>query len=343
MKIKSIVDMKISSKISKKSAQELPKSMIKKENKIFAHSFGESIDFDPGYSTVPKLLCMGSCDARNLHGCFFESEQDVVNSIYDIFYNPIALEQEFLRVFYANRNWEQLCYRFFDNGTKAYHFRDPWRSWIKAPSLSELRIINEQFDNISRITLREAKCLLLVLGLAETWGSIDKPGLALNRIPIELPIDQIQNRYYSHLCTRKELRHSLLNIGRVVRKNLPEIETIFTAVSPIPLKYSTQREGIIFSNYLNKLVLYQAVQDCCQRTSIFRYFPYYELVHSMKSNPWQEDQRHLKPEAIIAAANLFALGRQQTKPLSKHRLKKFFFPKVDSKGKINGKLFCAPL
>lgn len=279
---------------------------------------------------ISTTLVLGSCDARNLSRLIKRVYGGEVKNIWGIFYNPFSIYSELERLIDKSNKWEFGVYKFKKNGITI--FCDPWRSWIRGESLEELRHKNKLFDRKALKTLLKLKNLVLVFGLAEVWFH-KETNTIMNRVPIELPLNQINKEYGVRLAGLASLSRCLSKTMKICNEKL-DINVTFT-VSPVPLKYSSLNKDIVSASNKSKSNLVNACKSVvCTKVS---YFPEYELLshHSY----FQEDGRHLTPEAIAYLLSLL-IGKSVFEDLLG---KKFYVPKVNKYGIIKGRLYLKSL
>lgn len=277
-------------------------------------------------SDIRSTLVLGSCDARNLNRLIGRTYKVKPKNVWEIFYNPFSIREELERLFHKSKKWESGVYKFKKDGE--VFFCDPWRSWMRAKSIEELKKKNSLFDKRAFKSLLNVKNLVLVFGLSEVWFHKNSKTI-MNRVPIELSLREIKQNYGVKLASLRAISHCLDKITKIIHENLNT--NLILSVSPVPLKYSSLTQDILLASMKSKKNLVDSCKKIASKKVI--YFPSYDLLSHYSY--FQEDGRHLTPEAVVHLLSLLI-----NKPIFKNfNPKKFYVPKVNKYGIIKGKLY----
>lgn len=90
----------------------------------------------------------------------------------------------------------------------------------------------------------------------------------------------------------------LIVIHELLQRNNPDVQLIIS-VSPIPL-FATFRKDmdVISANVVSKATLRIAADNFVQQHQNVHYFPSFEFITQILSNPYQKDNRHVSQAAI---------------------------------------------
>ncbi|MBZ9716159.1 GSCFA domain-containing protein [Deinococcus multiflagellatus] len=252
-----------------------------------------------------SVVALGSCFARNIARWLDHHGVRNHYDLWDTLYNPFAIEGEFTRLFMPLQ-WEEHIIEERKNG--AMRYRDPWRSWITAPTREELMARNAALDDQARAALREANSIIITYGLSEVWESYGLTNLILNRVPIEADPRDIGVRWASRFATSEEVQRSTASIIDCIRQHVSaDIPIIFT-LSPVPLKYTSSPYSVEEATTLSKAILAVGMRDVIERAPHVHYFRSYELISRydlQEQNVWQPDRRHVTASAIDRVAREF--------------------------------------
>jgi hypothetical protein len=161
--------------------------------------------------------------------------------------------------------------------------------------------------------LMEADIFIATLSLSEVW--YDKlTGEPLWRV---MPTDcHDHQRHAFKVMSFAENVEALETIERIRAQWLPKLRIIYT-VSPQPLGATFRAVSAITANAASKAIVRGALDEFLRARGddlnrIYFYFPGYELVYSLLSNPFLPDNRHLHDYVIDLVLNLFARSYTST-------------------------------
>ena len=98
--------------------------------------------------------------------------------------------------------------------------------------------------------------------------------------------------------------------------NLHRVYELFTAnnptghivisLSPVPLRATFRDMNSVVANIASKSMLRAVIDDFVSlHTDRVTYFPAYEVVTVLEGEPFQDDNRHVRPEAVEQIMRLF--------------------------------------
>jgi hypothetical protein len=158
-----------------------------------------------------------------------------------------------------------------------------------------------------RQALTEADVFIATLSLSEVW--YDKlTGEPLWRV---MPTDcHDPERHAFKVMSFAETVEALETIERIRARWLPRLRIIYT-VSPQPMAATVRPVSAITANAASKAIVRGALDEFLRSRGddlnrIYFYFPGYEIVSSLLSNPFLPDNRHLHDHVIELVLKLFA-------------------------------------
>jgi len=257
------------------------------------------------------IASMGSCFARNvakyLLGRGFnylvtERPFQQASAHWDQVFNTACMRQIF--EYSLTDEWDPVV-RWWPKDDKV---QDPYRRDILYPA-DTCKVHFERHREASRKAIREARLIILTLGLIETWR--DKRDQATYyRVPSPAIYDPDVHEFY--VQTVQDCTQDLDAIHDLLADANPRADIVVT-VSPVPL-FSTFRMDVdvVSANRLSKSTLRVAAEYFAQKHDNVHYFPAYEIVTQGVDDPYEEDNRHVTKETIArvmqAFESLFAAG-----------------------------------
>jgi tetratricopeptide (TPR) repeat protein len=146
--------------------------------------------------------------------------------------------------------------------------------------------------------IKEAKVVILTLGLAEAWYDTDYR-LYTNTMPLKGAIEKYPDRFELHILDYNELVSTLREILRLLEAyGDPDFRMLLT-VSPVALATTFGGDDAMIANCYSKSVQRAAAEAICRENSHVDYFPSYESVTlSDRSLAWREDQAHVADDVV---------------------------------------------
>jgi len=152
---------------------------------------------------------------------------------------------------------------------------------------------DEDIRNDTKAMFQEADVFIITLGLSEIWYDEVTGGVFWRAIPKD---KYDPSRHKFRVSTVEENRENIKAIVDIISTHRPEARIIFT-LSPIPLVATFRPVSCITANSVSKSVLRaaldEALRDLDQPDRVY-YWPSFEIVKDIFSNPMKKDRRHLK-------------------------------------------------
>ena len=145
---------------------------------------------------------------------------------------------------------------------------------------------------------------MFTLGLSEIWYDKVSGEAFWRAIPKEL-FDEERHGFRVSSCD--ENYANLAAIRALIHTARPQAKIVFT-LSPLPLMATFRPVSCLTASSVSKAILRVAVdqlmQDFSDDPNLF-YFPSYEIVRDFSTDPFEEDNRHPKPEIIRLVMETF--------------------------------------
>ncbi|GGO73851.1 GSCFA domain-containing protein [Bowmanella pacifica] len=247
---------------------------------------------EPLISKSNNVTAFGSCFAGNVsrymrqkgysvNGHDWDHNQSDIIRIDEIMVHTPALLMQFEWAF-SNRTLESIFIGGAEEKIQTYHNLEKCRELI-----------------------RKTDFFIITLGLTEAWYDKEKKQYLWKFVPNKkLNSGRFENRFVKF----SENLENIKRIYNLIRANLPSAKILFT-LSPIPLLGSYQGRSVISANTASKSTLKAALHEFLANTleqdPALYYFPSYELINHYIEDPWMEDKRHLKQDAIIKIMEIF--------------------------------------
>ncbi len=164
----------------------------------------------------------------------------------------------------------------------------------------------ERRKNI-RLSFQQVDVLVVTLGLSEVWFD------NVAREPMWRPITARlydPERHAVRRATVAETVEALLEFDRLAERFLPGKRVVFT-LSPVPLSATFRDQSAVTANQASKAVLRAALDEFFSKEEIasrdrYHYFPSYELALHLFDNPFEADNRHVRPDVAQCILNAFS-------------------------------------
>ncbi len=157
----------------------------------------------------------------------------------------------------------------------------------------------------TRAIFERSDVFIITLGLSEVWYNKITGETFWRAIP--------QSRYDPEIhgfkvLSPSENKTNLETAYGIIRAHRPGAAIILT-LSPVPLVATFRPVSCVTANSVSKASLRVAVDELMRDHSSDRklfYFPSYEIVKDVITDPYDEDLRHIKPEVVATIMNFFA-------------------------------------
>jgi hypothetical protein len=156
----------------------------------------------------------------------------------------------------------------------------------------------------TRRIFEQTDVFILTLGLSEIWCNKHTQEVFWRAIPRD-QFDESMHGF--RVSSVAENTDNLEAIYQLIRKTKPDA-TIVLTVSPVPLVATFRPVSCITANSVSKAVLRVAADELVQTHDddpCLFYWPSYEIVTTFCSQPYQEDNRHIKPEVVAFIMDKF--------------------------------------
>jgi hypothetical protein len=238
-----------------------------------------------------KVATIGSCFAQELAKVM--GTVDIQGGMHPggLFYSTATIRQELERIAGA---WPERAadpsWRIGDG------FVDPFRDYdTRHASDTALLAARSEADAAADALFRDAKVVVVTLGLIETWRS-PTTGNTYRQIPHPAVFPSLGAVF--HRLTVAEMLDDLERIRSVVRDRLGA-ELIVTT-SPVPLHTTFTPLDVRVANVESKSRIRAAVSEFVDRHPDVRYFHSYEMVVTAErqSDYFRDDGRHVHRHAV---------------------------------------------
>jgi len=160
-----------------------------------------------------------------------------------------------------------------------------------------------------RSTLTQANVVVITLGLSEVWFDQIENEPLWRTMPERL---YEPGRHVFKLATVIETERALLELDRLIQKHCSRLKVILT-VSPIPLLATFRNQSPITANQVSKSILRVSLDSFMTSSTVigsgrYFYFPSYELVFGLFGNPFEADNRHIRPEVADTVLEIFRMA-----------------------------------
>lgn len=167
----------------------------------------------------------------------------------------------------------------------------------------EIVLPTEGVRQATRRILLGSEVIVLTLGLSEIWYDKVSGRAFWRAIPDDI---YDESRHGFRLSSVEENLDNLVAVQNLIRKHIPDCKVIVT-LSPIPLMATFRPISCLSANSVSKAVLRVAVDELMRRgDEATYYFPSYEIVKEFFTDPYGDDNRHVRPEIVQCILNTFA-------------------------------------
>lgn len=256
------------------------------------------------------IASIGSCFAREIRHWLINHDYTFIQAAtgpgtgagsarYDRVYSTFGIRQELERAFGSFEPLEP--YWEIEEGGES-HILDPYRYTIAWSSHEERSRELEEHREAVQYAFTQAEVVIITVGQGEIW--YDRRDESV--FPVLPPIEVYQPDIHHFRCsTYQENLDNLRRCYELLRAHNSSAHIIVTT-SPVPLKLTFSQENSVIANCAMKSML-RAVVDEFVRESDERviYFPAYEVVTQVVSDPFTEDGRHVRRETVNEIMGLF--------------------------------------
>jgi len=241
--------------------------------------------------TATKVATVGSCFAAELASMM--GSVGIVGGMHPggLFYSTATIRQELERIAggWPERQTEP-AWRIGDGWVDP--FRDYSDVYPDEPSLLKAR---READAGADELFRDAKVVVVTLGLIETWRS-PTSGATYRQIPHPAIFPTLNPVF--HRLTVAEMLDDLERIRAIVRDTIGA--RLIVTTSPVPLHTTFTPLDVRIANTESKSRIRAAVSEFVDRHPDVRYFHSYEMVVTAErqSDYFRDDGRHVERHAV---------------------------------------------
>ena len=238
-----------------------------------------------------KVATIGSCFASELASMMDEVGIRGAMHPGGLYYSTATIRQELERIAggFAERTGEP----YWDVGGG---WVDPFRDYKQThPNEPALLAAREEAEADADSLFRDAKVVVVTLGLIETWRS-RLSGATYRQIPHPAVFPSLAPAF--HRLTVAEMLEDLERIRRVVGDAFGA--TMIVTTSPVPLHATFTALDVRVANTESKSRIRAAVSEFVDRHPDVHYFHSYEMVTTAErqSDFFREDGRHVHRHAV---------------------------------------------
>jgi len=264
----------------------------------------------PCVTQKTPIASIGSCFAREIKIWLKENNYNFIETAtgpcteagsarYDRVYNTYTMRQEFERAF-GHFAPQEKYWEFKEQDQ--IRLLDPYRKGVAWEDHDEMnRELAEHQQNVQK-AFSKAEILIMTIGQAEIWYHKSDNYV----YPLVPPVQIFDENKHSFRMT--SFQENLENLERVFELfNANNFHGhIVISLSPVPLRATFRDLNAVTANTASKAML-RAVIDAFAEAHSDRvtYFPAYEVVSVLQGEPFEDDNRHVKPEAVDEIMQLF--------------------------------------
>ena len=152
--------------------------------------------------------------------------------------------------------------------------------------------------------LKKISIFIITVGLSEVWYNKENNQVFWKAIPAN---KFNEKKHGFKLSTVEENTYNLHQIYSIIKKYIPNASVIYT-LSPIPLMATFRPQSCITANSVSKSILRVALDNVMSKNidkKDLYYFPSYEITKEYFTDPFKDDNRHLKDEYILKIMKIF--------------------------------------
>jgi len=239
-----------------------------------------------------NIIAFGSCFAATVSNYLAKKN-------YSIFNKRVGPDTHIVRYGEGMANTftvlEQLLWAFENKDIE----KNTWYYSPKEEARNDLRIRNQTLELLKKI-----KIFIITVGLSEVWYNKENNQVFWKAIPAN---KFNEKKHGFKLSTVEENTYNLHQIYSIIKKYIPNASVIYT-LSPIPLMATFRPQSCITANSVSKSILRVALDNVMSKNidkKDLYYFPSYEITKEYFTDPFIEDNRHLKDEYTLKIMKIF--------------------------------------
>lgn len=246
----------------------------------------------PIISRDTKVLTFGSCFAQRLRG--YLRRLDIPQHEVKYKQIPIVHAAAGLNTTFAIRQqfewaWEG---RTFDEAL-----------WFDEDK-EELPAL-EKYRDETRKAFNETDVFIITLGLSEVWYNKQSGDVFWRGVLVDNYDKDVHGFRVSTVQENIDNLNKIIELGQKYR---PNAKFIFT-LSPVPLKATFRPVGAVTATSVSKAILRVAVDEVVREHAgkdLVYYWPSYEIIKEYCKDPYQSDNRHVRPKVVVWMMDQFA-------------------------------------
>jgi len=195
--------------------------------------------------------------------------------------------REFKKLLFWDKKWDK--------------YVDPYREGILFDSPASYLIDYDKHVRAIRESFINCEVFIITLGLNECWEFIND-GSVLSRNPSKNGFPLVKHR----TLTIEENVANIKTMFNIIKQHNPQFKLIVT-LSPVPFLATglASHTHVITANCHSKAILRIAADEIVNSHKDIYYLPSYEYITYCAKDPWELDQRHVKPEAVKNVVAMF--------------------------------------
>lgn len=161
----------------------------------------------------------------------------------------------------------------------------------------------QQVRQLYRNAVEKCRVVIVTLGLVEAWWD-QRTGIYMNETPTRAILDANKDNLYFEVLSPEAVSEAVNELLVLMKHHgMPEQRVLLT-VSPVPIARSFSGDDAITANCYSKSVLRAAAEVAKRKFDWVDYYPSYEsITHSSRERVWEDDQIHVRKEAVAANVN----------------------------------------
>lgn len=160
-----------------------------------------------------------------------------------------------------------------------------------------------QMRQMYRSAIEKCRVVVVTLGMVEAWWD-ERTGIYMNETPSKAVLEANKGHLYFEVLSPEAVTEAVNELLLLLKRHgVPEQRVVLT-VSPVPMARSYSGDDAITANCYSKSVLRAAAEVAKRRFDWVDYYPSYEsITHSVRERVWEDDQIHVRKEAVAANVN----------------------------------------
>jgi hypothetical protein len=186
---------------------------------------------------------------------------------------------------------------------------------------------DEEIRERTRDVFLTTDFFVITLGLSEVWYDEPTGGVFWRAVPVDR-FDASRHKF--RVSTVEETKTNLRRMYELIRRHAPDAKVLFT-LSPISLAATFRPVSCITANVASKAILRAGLDEFMRENAAdlnrrLFYFPSYEILLNLFTDPWRHDNRHPQNYVIDSIMKIFeaAYCRNETTLAEANRVLQVF-------------------